>query len=137
MNIRIIRFVLISQAGHRLEDPTIWMHVKSDQNYSSPQVSWIKLNTDASKEKREQKTTIRYVCRGSAVCIVEKEGKYIRDVPVLVAETLVIRNMLRQAIKELYPKVIIESDSLIAVQVMQGESTPSKYIYNLVGILLC
>lgn len=40
------------------------------------------------------------------------------------AETLAIRNALKQAIQENYLKVIIESDSLVAIQAIIRKSIP-------------
>lgn len=50
------------------------------------------------------------------------------DVPVLVIEILAIGNALKQAIHENYSKVIIESDSLIAIQAISGKLIPPTYI---------
>lgn len=51
------------------------------------------------------------------------------DFPVLVTETLAIRNALQTAIHKRYSIVIIENNSLIAVH---GEPRPPGQIYVLV-----
>lgn len=56
----------------------------------------------------------------------------IGDTPILVAETLAIRNAVKQAIQENHSKVIIESDPLIAIQAINGKSIPPIHSCNLV-----
>lgn len=56
----------------------------------------------------------------------------IGALPVLVAETLAIRNVLKQAIWEKYSKVIIDSDLLIAIHAMNGKSIPTMQVCNLI-----
>lgn len=68
------------------------------------------------------------ICRDSARRIIKKEEKYIGDVPVLGAETWAIRNVLEQAIKDNYSKIITESNSMIALQAIKEKSIPSKDI---------
>lgn len=60
--------------------------------------------------------------------------KNIGDVPVLAIETLAIRHALRQAIPndDDYSKVIIESNSLIAIQAINGKTILPKDICTLI-----
>lgn len=57
--------------------------------------------------------------------IIKKERRNIGDTPVLVAETLAIQNVSYQAIQK-YMKVIIESNSLVAIQAIMRKSIPPK-----------
>lgn len=75
---------------------------------------------------------ISYVCRDSEGYIIKKEGSITRDILILVTETIAIRKTLMQAINDKCSKVIIESDSLIAIQTINREFDPSKDICNLV-----
>lgn len=56
---------------------------------------------------------ISFVYTDTTGRLIKKEGRIIRDVVVLVAEILAIRNALDQA--------IIENDSLIAIQDLTGK----------------
>lgn len=56
---------------------------------------------------------ISYVCRYTTRRIIKTDERIIGEISIIVIETLVIRNALKQAIQENYPKVIVESDSLI------------------------
>lgn len=78
-----------------------------------------------------QKMTISYVLKVSEGCIIKKDGKNIGAIPVLVVETLAIRNALKRTIKNNYSRVIIESDSLLVLAI-KGESISLKDIFNLV-----
>lgn len=61
---------------------------------------------------------------------MKEEGKDIGDILVLIPKTLAIRNVLMEAINSNFSKVIIESDSIIAIQAIKGESIPPKDISN-------
>lgn len=92
----------------------------------------MKFNTNAFKPRKYQKTFISYICRDSTVRIITKEGRSIRDIPVFLKETLVIRNAWIDVCNSKYSNVIIESDSVIVIQAINGKSIRLKVIYNLV-----
>lgn len=61
-----------------------------------------------------------------------QNGKIIGDVPILIVEVLATREALKHAIRKKNPKVIIESDSFIAIQAINGNNASSFLIENLV-----
>lgn len=54
----------------------------------------------------------------------------IGDTPILVVETLAIRIALKQTIQDNYTKVIIENDTLVAIQAITRTSILLKLICN-------
>lgn len=85
-----------------------------------------------------QRTAISFVHTDTTEYVIKKEGRYIGDILLMIPETLAIRNVLHQAIQNKYMKIIIESDSLVAIQANMG-TVVQKNICNLdedINILL-
>lgn len=61
-------------------------------------------------------------------------GKLIGDLSVLVAETLATWKALETIIQEKLSNVIIETDCLIAIQAINGETKPPSQLFDTVTI---
>lgn len=71
-----------------------------------------------------QATPINYMRRDNIWRIIHTDGRKIENIPVLVTKTLTIRNAMQIVIQEKYLNGIIESDSLITIQAINGNSKP-------------
>lgn len=67
-------------------------------------------------------TVISYVYRILAVRIIEKNGRITGNDLVLVVEVLTIQDAVKHATQQNNTKIIIESDSLIAIQAINWPS---------------
>lgn len=94
------------------------MYKRHKQSWTPPSQHWIKYNTDASKNRMNNNTTISYVYRNTAGRIITKYGSITGDMPILVAKVLAIREALKHAIQGENFRVTIQSDSLITIQVI-------------------
>lgn len=79
-----------------------------------------------------QDLVISYRCRNSTIHIIHTDGRKIRNLPVSVVEILTIRNALKMVIQEKYPNTIIESDQLIIIHAINGNSKPPSQLCYLV-----
>lgn len=91
----------------------------------------MKYNTDASKNRKNKKTVISYVCRNAI------GGSSAKMVPLLQIHQfyylkLVIREVLKHAMKDKYSRIIIENDSLISIQTINRDYIPLISFYNLI-----
>lgn len=89
-------------------------------------------NTDASRIAANQATSISYVCRDNTDRILRIEEKNVGDSSVFVAETLAIHKALNFVIKKNLSNVIIESNSLIVIQAIDGETRSRPQICDMV-----
>lgn len=68
---------------------------------------------------------ISFVCTDTTRRVIKEEGRNIGDTPVIISETLVIRNVLYQAIQDKHTRVIIQSD-VVAIQASRENSFQRK-----------
>lgn len=64
-------------------------------SWKPPPIAWLKQNADASRITARQSTTINYVCRDDKWRFLHRTSRMIRDVLVLIAEVIAIRESLR------------------------------------------
>lgn len=87
----------------------------SQQKLNSFGKNVIKFNTNTTKNSVNKTTATKYIYRDRIESISKKDRRSIRDISILVNETLVFQNVLKQIIQENYSKVIIESNSIVAI----------------------
>lgn len=102
------------------------------QWWTPPLPEWIKYNTDAAKNRKTNYTAISYICRSATNMNTAKFATSFGDLNILSAEVLAIRQAVIHAKAKNYPKVIIGSDSLTAIQALNEATNPLFFIAPLV-----
>lgn len=87
----------------------------TNHRWTPPPQRWLKYNTNTSKNIKNNKTAISFVCRDATGKIITKVGTVIGDIPILVTEIMTIREAAKHAIQHNRSRVIIESDSVIII----------------------
>lgn len=101
-----------------------------DNNTNNNQENWNKWNKDPSRIDSPKSTTISYVCGDSRVFPLQPLGKSIGNCPILVAETLSIR----EAIGPIWMSLsnIVKSDSQVVVLFIMDNIVMLKLNPNLI-----
>lgn len=79
------------------------------QDWAPLPQEWSKYNTDASKNRKNHKKAISYVCRNANGRIIYKKSSIIGDLPILVAENLSIREALKHAMTEIISELSLRA----------------------------
>lgn len=91
---------------------------------------WLKRNRDASRNGKIRTTMISYVYRVSKSRIICYNGKKICDFSIFVVENFAIQKAIVESIQKQLFEMILESDSMIAIQAIKGDiSRPSQRRY--------
>ncbi|OMO58106.1 hypothetical protein CCACVL1_25583 [Corchorus capsularis] len=95
-----------------------------NMSWEKPDTNWCKVNCDAAFDDKNKEACLRVVIRNDAAELVG--GKAVKHAAVssLIAESLAVREGLREAQRMKIPKVIVESDSQTLVNnvLAKGES---------------
>ncbi|CAN0876753.1 Putative ribonuclease H protein At1g65750, partial [Linum grandiflorum] len=91
--------------------------------WSPPPIGWVKLNVDGSRVSAEDSTAIGGVLRGACGTWIAGFLHHIGSQPILQAELLAIRDGLSWVQMLRYSQVEVESDSLLAVQLVMSSNT--------------
>lgn len=81
------------------------------------------------KIEANKSCTISYVCRETTTDIHHLMGKIIGDVPLIVAETMVISEFVRTATHHRLVNIDVENDLQIAVNSITGKIKAPSHIF--------
>lgn len=100
------------------------------RSWTPPPPRWYKWNTGASRIDRTRSTTIGFVWQLWED--FRHVGTTVGDCPILIAETLTIREAIRTIIRMNIKTIIVESDSQVAINSITDKKVALKKICNLV-----
>ncbi|KAH0730567.1 hypothetical protein KY290_001567 [Solanum tuberosum] len=106
--------IVAAMEGFRPKFETKWVR------WFPPPCGWWKCNTDGASRGNPGPSSAAFCVRNHHGDIISAQGNMLPDSTNLVAEMIAIRSGLQFCLENHIPKLIVESDSLAAVNIING-----------------